>query len=156
MAMRVRRRFAAVAAVLAASTGMAAAADISVPLDEARIVLFDQPVSTVYVGNPMIADVSIIDSTRVFVLGRAFGATNLIALDAEGNQVSDDHVTVFGTGARSVTLYRGPEQLTYACTGQRCEASPLPGDAPAAFSAVLGQVDQRQALGLKAAQGTGN
>ena len=71
----------------AAVIGFAApalAGSVTVPIDQARIVTFKQPVSTVYVGNPSMADVTVIDSHRVFVLGKAFGTTNIIALDAYG------------------------------------------------------------------------
>ena len=41
-----------------AFAGAAHAADIAVPLDEVRIVAFKQPISTVYMGNPTIADIT--------------------------------------------------------------------------------------------------
>ena len=61
-------------------------ARLSVPMDEVRMVTFVKPVATVYVGNPMIADITVIDSRHVFVLGKAFGATNIIALDSNGKR----------------------------------------------------------------------
>jgi len=47
----------------------ASAASINVPLDEVRLITFAKPVATVYVGNPTIADINMIDTRRAFVLG---------------------------------------------------------------------------------------
>lgn len=141
-------------AAAAALSAPAMAGDIAVPMDQVRIVTFDKPVSTVYVGNPVVADVTVIDSKRVFVLGKAFGSTNVIALDAAGNQIADKALTVYGSGANMVTLNRGAEQLTYACAAARCETAPMPGDATQNFSAVMGEVSQHQSMGKQAANET--
>lgn len=140
-----------VATAVAGLNGPAFADDIAVPMDQVRMVTFDQPVATVYVGNPAIADVTVIDSRRVFVLGKAFGATNVVALDSRGTQVVDKPLTVYGRAANVVTLNRGANQLTYACAAARCETAPLPGDATSAYQAVMGEITQHQDLGQKAA-----
>lgn len=148
---RVKQLAFVLAAASAAISAPALAADIAVPMDQVRMVSFDKPVATVYVGNPVVADVTVIDSRRVFILGKAFGATNIIALDAAGNQVADKPLTVYGRGANVVTLNRGAEQLTYACAAARCETAPLPGDASGPFQAVMGEITQHQDMGKKAA-----
>lgn len=154
------RRIEQLALVLAAASVFIAppaiAADIAVPMDQVRMVSFDKPVSTVYVGNPVVADVTVIDSRRVFVLGKAFGSTNIVALDSAGNQVADKALTVYGSGAGTVTLNRGANQLTYACAAARCETAPLPGDAAQSFSAVMGEIGQHQSMGKTAAEGGGS
>ena len=129
--------------------GDAAARDIAIPMDEVRIVTFPVPVSTVYVGNPVIADVTVIDSRRVFVLGKSFGSTNLIALDTKGNPTVSERLTVYARQGTTVTLHRGPAQSTYACAGTRCEASPVPGDETGPFNTV---VEQREKLTSQSAQ----
>ncbi|HEX3809037.1 MAG TPA: pilus assembly protein N-terminal domain-containing protein [Rhizomicrobium sp.] len=128
------------------------AANIAVPLDEVRIIAFARPVSTVYVGNPTIADVSVIDSRHVFVLGKAFGATNMIALDSKGNPIVNTHVAVSDhTAGSTVTLQRGAARVTYACAGAQCEFAPTPGDAADAFSATMGQISAHQDMNVKSA-----
>lgn len=148
---RLRYFLIAFAAAAAGFSTPSLADGFAVPMDQVRMVTFDQPVATVYVGNPAIADVTVIDSRRVFILGKAFGATNVIALDAKGEQVVDKPLTVYGTSANVVTLNRGANQVTYACAAARCETSPLPGDSTAAFQAVMGEVTQHQDMGQKAA-----
>ncbi len=126
---------------------------IAVPMDEVRVVQFSQAVSTVYVGNPMVADISIIDPRHVFVLGKSFGDTNLIALDANGRQIVNNHVSVLGHTGSTVTLSRGKAQVTYACAGVRCERSPIPGDEEKSFKSGMEQVTTHMDVGLKSASG---
>src|SRR6478672_2809030 len=99
-----RRNF-AFAFVLAAGLtgGQALAGGVAVPLDEVRTVAFARPVTTVYVGNPSIADINMIDARHAFVLGKRFGTTNIIALDHYGRQVSNTFVNVSGSNGAMVT-----------------------------------------------------
>jgi hypothetical protein len=136
---------------LLACSSAAFAGGIAVPMDEVRVVAFSKQVSTVFVGNPMIADVSMIDSRHAFVLGKAFGATNLVALDADGKQVVNDPVTILGRRGSTVTLQRGPMQMTFACAHSRCESAPVPGDDKDSYDTRIGQMERRQDFGVKAA-----
>ncbi|MBI1330693.1 MAG: hypothetical protein GC166_12420 [Alphaproteobacteria bacterium] len=129
----------------------ALAGDISVPMDEVQMLTFTRPVSTVYVGNPSVADVTVIDATHVFVLGRAFGRTNLIALGPDGKQVTNSRINVYGRGGSTVTVQRGSNAVTYACSGSQCHPAPVPGDNATVFDSVTGQVAKSLEMGLKAA-----
>lgn len=151
-----RRIFLATVFSAAASAAYAGSA-MSVPLDEVRVVSFVKPVSVLYVGNPVIADVIIIDSRHAFVQGKAFGSTNVVALDASGRTVASQQIVVAGKagGSSTVTLQRGKEQLTYACAGNRCQPAPQPGDAKDAFEAATDQISKYQGLLSKAAGGAG-
>jgi hypothetical protein len=132
----------------------AQARDVSVAMDEVRMVTFDKPVKTVYVGNPVIADITVIDSKRIFVLGKNFGTTNLVALNNDGEQVANDQVTV-GRAGNTVTVQKGMTQITLACGSGRCEAAPAPGDETASVETVLGQIDKRSEQMLRAGAGAG-
>ncbi len=122
---------------------------ISVPLDEVRIVAFPAAISTLYVGNPVIADITMIDKRHAFVLGKAFGNTNIIALDGSGHQISNRQIVVFGSAGSTVTLQKGASRVTYACAGSRCEAAPVPGDGTDTFNAAMDQIQKHQELGSK-------
>lgn len=100
---------------------------VGVTIDQARLVSFPQPVKTLYIGNPWIADVSMVDPRHAFVLGKTFGITNLVALSADGKQVSNQQVTVMNNGA-AVTINRGADQFDYMCTPSHCESAPRAGD----------------------------
>ena len=122
-----RRTLFAALVVVAASP--AYADGVAISMDEVRTITFPKPVATVYVGNPAIADINMIDSRHAFVLGKGFGNTNIVALDHEGDQVSNTHVSVMAREDSTVTLQRGTGRLTYSCTASHCEATPQPGDA---------------------------
>src|SRR5262249_13425483 len=129
----------------------ALAAGVGVPMDQVRMITFRTPFKTVYVGNPIIADITVIDSTHVFVLGKNFGTTNIVALDDGGRVIMNDQITVLGQQGTMVTLQRGPGQKTLSCDAGRCEAKPTPGDEPVPFDAVSGQIDRRDGQNLRAA-----
>jgi hypothetical protein len=100
---------------------------VGLTVDQARLISFPEPVKTLYVGNPWIADVSMVDPQHAFVLGKTFGITNMIALSADGRQVSNQQVMVTNNGA-AVTVNRGADQYNYMCTAAHCETAPRPGD----------------------------
>jgi len=131
-------------AVLLAGTAQARSNALAVPLDEVRIMAFDRPVATLYVGNPTIADITMIDKRHVFVLGKSYGATNIIALDSAGRQISNHQVVVSAGGGGIVTLQRGSARITYSCAAQRCEATPRPGDAKEPFDTSMDQIAKHQ------------
>ena len=52
-----------------------------------------------------------IDLQHAFLLGKTFGLTNMIALDTDGKQISNQQVVVYNNGA-AVTINRGPINTT--------------------------------------------
>jgi Flp pilus assembly secretin CpaC len=132
-------------AALFASLALPAQADtLSLTLDEVQTVTFPRPVGTVNVGNPSIADITMIDARRAFVQGKGYGSTNIIALGLDGAPVSNTQVTVFSRQASTVTLQRGTQRTTYNCTTSRCEVMPQPGDGKDAFDTAIGQAKTHQ------------
>jgi hypothetical protein len=144
------------AALIAANAG-AIANGVSVPMDEVRMIAFSQPVTTVYVGNPVIADVTMIDAEHAFLLGKTFGETNVIALGSNGKQISNQHVVVFGRRMGAVTLNRGASTFNYTCTSLHCETQPVPGDPKTYFDETHQAIDTHEGMGIKGASAnTGN
>ena len=141
------------ALVSAFAAQAAAAAAIEIPLDQVRVVTFASPVKTVFVGNPVIADITVIDSTHVFVLGKNLGITNVIALDAKGNETFNDQVSVHDRPGAAVTLQRGAARTTMTCTASQCEAALTPGDDPTHYTNLNNQIGSRETLAAKAAGG---
>jgi hypothetical protein len=115
-------------AALAPALAGSAEPTVSVPMDEVRTIAFPRAVATVYVGNPMVTDVNMIDSRHAFVVGKSYGSTNVLALDSAGAQVSNTYVVVPNGRGTMVTLQRGSQRLTLSCAGPRCETAPRPGD----------------------------
>ena len=124
---------------------------VSLALDEVHTLAFQTPVSTVYVGNPSIADVTMIDARHAFVQGKGYGRTNVMALNRENVVVFNTHITVTGNdGSGTVTLNRGAQRVTLNCAGGRCEPTPMPGDGKDA-DAVNTQITAHQTTARTAA-----
>jgi len=144
-----RRTLLAAFAVL--STVPAHAAGVSVAIDEVRTIAFPKSVSTIYVGNPAIADINMIDTRHAFILGKGYGNTNMVALDQDGKQVSNTHISVLARQDSSVTLQRGANRVTFTCTAVHCEATPQPGDSKEAFDAANSQSTAHESVAKTAA-----
>lgn len=130
------------------------AGGVGVTVDQARLVSFPAPVKTVYVGNPTIVDIQMVDAQHAFVLGKTFGITNMIALSANGTQISNQQVTVLNNGA-AVTVNRGADQFDYMCTAAHCETAPRPGDPPAFAQATEGVATQHESQATTSATTSG-
>ena len=139
------------------SAGVAHAAPkgegVALALDEVRTLTFKNPIATVYVGNPAIADVTMIDSRHAFVQGKSYGHTNIVALDKDNTQVFGAGVFVTGgQGGGTVTLNRGAQRITLTCAGGRCEATPTPGDEQKSYDTENQQLNTHQAAARNMAQ----
>src|SRR5665213_441348 len=118
---------------------------VALALDEVHTLTFRAPVATVYVGNPTIADVTMIDARHAFVQGKGYGRTNIVALNRDNVQVFNTHVTVIGNDSgNTVTLNRGAQRITLSCAGGRCEPTPTPGDGKDSYDAASTQASGHQ------------
>jgi Flp pilus assembly secretin CpaC len=108
--------------MLLADVQAIAASGIDVVMNQAKIVKLARPADTIVIGNPAIADASVQDSTTIVLTGRGFGVTNLVVLDAEGNPIVDEQVTVSRDNVHSVRVYRRATVQTMSCTPY-CESS---------------------------------
>lgn len=131
------------------------AAALSLAMDQVRTLTFPAPVATVYVGNPSIADINMIDARHAFVIGKGFGSTNIVALDHDGKLVSNTQIAVLSgpNGASTLVLNRGAERVTYSCSASQCEATPEPGDSKDVFSEINGQLTSHADTARHAATG---
>jgi Flp pilus assembly secretin CpaC len=126
---------------------------VALALDEVHTLTFRDPVATVYVGNPAIADVTMIDARHAFVQGKGYGRTNVVALNRDNVQVFNTHITVTGNeGGGTVTLNRGAQRVTLNCAGGRCEPTPMPGDDQKSYADATGQATAHQSAARTIAQ----
>ena len=112
--------------------------EFSVEVDKARVLHLPHVASTVIIGNPAIADAAVQNGRLLFVTGKTFGVTNLIALDARGNTIARRDIRVIAPQSASITYYRGGSQRTYSCAHD-CELSPRVGNDPDVFDQLLNQ-----------------
>lgn len=100
----------------------------TVELNKTEIVRLPGAASSIIVGNPKIADVTVQSSDLIFVVGRGYGETNLIILDAQGNTMMNADLQVVNTlPDNGVRLYNGKDRETYSCI-PFCGPSPVLGD----------------------------
>jgi len=75
---------------LAAMAEPAIDATIAVNVDQAKLLKLPARVTTIVVGNPLIADVTLQTGGIVVVTGKGYGATNFIAMDRGGEVLWTD------------------------------------------------------------------
>ena len=123
----------ALALVLA---GSARAEGVSVALDHSERLNVHGAAANVVVGNPSVADVTVVDSHTLYVLGRSYGSTGVTVTDALGRTLYAGDVTVVRP-TNSVSLYRGVARADFACAVTCAEAKPASGEASDAGAAAL-------------------
>jgi len=85
---------------------------IVINLSTAEMVDIGGAVSDVMLADPAIADVSVIQSSKLYIVGIALGSTNLIALDENGNVLKrlNIHVTMDTTNLQRTMDELFPEE----------------------------------------------
>jgi Flp pilus assembly secretin CpaC len=130
-------------ATLIAGAGAAAGSEmLTVNLDQATVVRLPEKVTTIIIGNPLIADVSLQSGGIMVVTGKGFGVTNVLALDRTGSILMDRAVQVRGPRDDVLVVYRGIAQESYSCA-PKCERRITLGDSPGHFDVTLGQTMTR-------------
>ena len=107
--------------------GVAAAAQaqsrpLNVEIDHATRVQLRGPAGSVIVANPRIADVTVVDANTLFITGKGYGVTEVIAVDALGRPLFQSQVVVSAGSNGSVRVWRGGQATEMAC-GSSCSPS---------------------------------
>jgi Flp pilus assembly secretin CpaC len=146
----VAQAFAATLLAITIPAFASAAETLNVSVDQATLTKLPERVSTIIIGNPLIADVTIQSGGVLVVTGKGFGATNIVALDRTGSILMEKTVVVHGPRDDVVVIYRGIQRETYSCQPD-CERRITLGDSPDFFNTAIGQAGARNAQ----AQGAG-
>jgi hypothetical protein len=142
---RRKRLIVALAGTLLAAVAMTPvrAENLTVSIDEAQTVKLPEKVSTIIIGNPLIADASLQSGGLLVITGKGFGSTNLMALDRAGKTVMNTTVTVTGpTTSSIVVVYKGTARESYSCTPE-CSPRITLGDDTKFFGDTLGASGSR-------------
>lgn len=129
--MRRLAAFAALAALAAPSSGLAQSRPITVEIDHATRVQLRGPAGSVVVGNPAIADVTVVDANTLFITGKGYGVTEVVAVDQIGRTVFEGQVVVTAPERGHVRVWRGAQVTEMAC-GASCSPSVRAANAGAA------------------------
>ncbi|CAN5158366.1 hypothetical protein BH09PSE2_BH09PSE2_11190 [soil metagenome] len=101
-----------IAVALPATAG---AGVVTVPIDHSTRLSIRGPAASLVVGNPSLADVTLVDSHTVFVSGRGFGSTDVTILDSLGRTIFSSDILVSAPTQGRVSVYRGPTRSDLAC-----------------------------------------
>jgi Flp pilus assembly secretin CpaC len=114
---------AATAVLMVPTIGTAQSGSLNVEIDQAQRVQLRGPAGSVIVGNPAIADVTVVDADTLYITGKGFGVTEVVAVDTIGRTVFQSQVVVSdGAGSGRVRIWRGGQSTEMAC-GASCSAT---------------------------------
>lgn len=118
---------------------------MTVSLDKAKVLKYPANTETIIVGNPIIADVTMLRGSGMLILtGKGFGETNLVFLDRAGTVLSESRLRVEPSAAL-VTVQRGTERESYACH-PRCEPTVALGDSTTFMKDAIAGITSRNGL----------
>lgn len=125
-----RRLPLAIFAAASLISGVAQAAPaLMAPINQSVPITLPRGTRDVLIGNPAIADVSVLDSGKAVILGKGYGVTNLVVIDQLGRTVMNRQVVV-AAPAGNVSVIRGAKVEDYACAS-RCERADKAAEAEA-------------------------
>jgi Flp pilus assembly secretin CpaC len=106
----------AAAALLAIPAAAAAQSQpLNVDIDQSTRVQLRAPAGSVIVGNPLIADVTVVDANTLFITGKGYGVTEVVAVDVLGRTVFQSQVVVTAGDSGRVRVWRGAQATEMAC-----------------------------------------
>jgi Flp pilus assembly secretin CpaC len=106
----------AAAALLAIPAAAAAQSrPLNVDIDQSTRVQLRAPAGSVIVGNPQIADVTVVDANTLFITGKGYGVTEVVAVDVLGRTVFQSQVVVTAGDSGRVRVWRGAQATEMAC-----------------------------------------
>jgi hypothetical protein len=111
--MRLRAILPVISALAVAAPALAGV--VTVPIDHTQRLAVNGPAASVVVGNPAVADVTVVDSRTVFVSGRGYGSTDVVVLDALGRTIFSSDILVSAPTQGRVAVYRGAVRSDLAC-----------------------------------------
>ena len=123
-----------IAAALIVAPVVASAQDgaLNVEIDRSARVQLRGAAASIIVGNPQIADVSLVDANTMFIVGKGYGVTEVVAVDGVGRTLFQREVVVTGGATGSVRVWRGAQATEMACAASCSPSLREPtGPAPA-------------------------
>lgn len=131
--MRVGRGTELIVATILAMAGVSIPADAATDMmivavvDQARLVKIPAGTETLVIGNPTIADITLLKPNNLMILTpKSFGETNFIALDKDGTPVAESMIQVVA-GSNALIVQRGMDRQSYSCA-PRCQPTERLGD----------------------------
>jgi len=115
---------------------------LRITIDQAKVAKVPAGTATLVIGNPMIADVTMLKGgVGMVVTGKGFGQTNLIAIDADGNILDEKQLRV-EPGNTTLVVQRGDSRASYSCN-PNCMPTVQLGDDEKVFGDAGSQIQAR-------------
>lgn len=112
-----------------ASVAQAQARPLNIEIDSSTRIQLRAPAGSVIVANPKIADVTVVDANTLFITGKGYGVTEIVAVDALGRPLFQSQVVVSAGSNGTVRVWRGAQATDMAC-GASCSPSVRTPSAP--------------------------
>ena len=128
---RLSALLAALAVAAIAPAPALAQSTMNVEIDRSSRVQLAGAASSVIVGNPQIADVSVVDANTLFITGKGYGVTEVVAVDGVGRTLFQRDVVVTGGSTGSVRVWRGGQATEMACASSCAPSIRTAGDSGA-------------------------
>jgi len=103
------------ALILLVAAASVQAQSLNVEIDRSSRIGLNGSAASVIVGNPAIADVTVVDANTLFVTGKGYGVTEIVAVDAIGRTLFQGEIVVTGGSTGSVRVWRGAQATELAC-----------------------------------------
>ena len=117
--------------LLTPALGTAQTGTLNIEIDQAQRVQLRGPAGSVIVGNPAIADVTVVDSNTLYITGKGYGVTEIVAVDTIGRTVFQSQIIVTdGSGSGRVRVWRGGQATEMACAASCSPTLRSSGGAP--------------------------
>jgi len=154
------RRLLILLPMLLVFAGLSAHAEdrLDVTWRQARIVPLAKPATSVIVGDPTVADVTLDDPSTLVVFGKAPGETNIVVLSGTHETLVDWSLVVSPSNTGHVTVLNAvsdpaPVEVLYSCGLERCTRVLSPSDI--AFSASSTSTSNSSSDNSKSASASG-
>ncbi len=122
-------------AAFTAAAAPAFSQSLVVPIDHSMRLGVSGQAASVVVGNPAVADVTVVDTHTLFVSGRGYGETDVVVLDRAGRTIYSGDVIVAAAGGGRASVYRGADRTDMACA-PACSVSTRSPTSPSSGGAV--------------------
>lgn len=127
--------------------------DFKVGIDQAKMLRIEGAAAIVAVGNPSIADAILQGPDMLLLIGRTYGATNVLVFDHDGNETASLIVNVVDAAPRLLTLHRGNAQASYNCA-PHCQPVLRIGDDETISERITTQSGNKMGLATEGAEAT--
>jgi hypothetical protein len=109
----------------AAAAAFAASSSMTLAIKHSERVALRGVVANVIVDDPGVADVAMVDNHSVIIIGKGYGATDILVLGKGGRTLLHSQVAVVAPESGPVTLYSGATPSEFSCV-RRCQALSAP------------------------------